>query len=114
MLLLPLLCITETCNMDLTKFLIGLMPILATSLSQILLYCSQYLPCPENFVTHHGECVSDVQVLMAGGSSEYCAAAMSPAGTQSFLVDVTPGANHSVVLEDLAQPRVVLLNHCLL
>ena len=39
---------------------------------------------------------------------------MSPAGTQSFLVDVTPGANHTVVMEDLAQPRVVTVNHCLL
>ncbi len=46
---------------------------------------------------------------MAGGSSEYCVAAMSPAGTESFLVDVTPGDNHSLVTEQLAFPRVVSL-----
>ena len=49
------------------------------------------------------------QVLMAGGSSEYCAAAMSPAGTESFLVDVTPGDSHSLITEQLAFPRVVSL-----
>ena len=49
------------------------------------------------------------QVLMAGGSSEYCASAMTPAGTSSFLVDVTPGANHNITTEQLAYPRVVSL-----
>jgi len=49
------------------------------------------------------------QVLLAGGSSDYCAAAMSPAGTESFLVDVTPGDSHSLITEQLAFPRVVSL-----
>ena len=47
------------------------------------------------------------QVLMAGGVSEYCASAMTPAGDTSFLIDVTPGANHSIVEEMLDYPRVV-------
>ena len=46
---------------------------------------------------------------MAGGSSEYCASAMTPAGTSSFLVDVTPGADHNITTEQLAFPRVVSL-----
>lgn len=44
---------------------------------------------------------------MAGGVSEYCASAMTPAGDTSFLIDVTPGANHSIVEEMLDYPRVV-------
>ena len=51
--------------------------------------------------------VLPAQVLLAGGSSEYCASAMSPAAAVSYLVDVTPGANHSIVQEDTAFPRVV-------
>ncbi len=47
------------------------------------------------------------QVLAAGGSAQYCATAMTPGGTTSFLVDVTPGANHSIVQEQTAIPRVV-------
>ena len=32
---------------------------------------------------------------------------MTPAGSTSWLLDVTPGANHSLVEEELAYPRVV-------
>ncbi|KAL0036357.1 hypothetical protein WJX77_003871 [Trebouxia sp. C0004] len=49
----------------------------------------------------------DTQVMIAGGSSEYCATAMSPASSMSLYVDVTPGANHSVVQEQMAFPRVM-------
>ena len=44
---------------------------------------------------------------MAGGSSEFCASAMTPGGTSSFLVDVTAGADHNITTETLAFPRVV-------
>lgn len=33
---------------------------------------------------------------------------MTPAGSTSWLLDVTPGANHSLVEEALAYPRVVI------
>ena len=49
------------------------------------------------------------QVLAAGGSSQYCATAMTPGSTTSFLVDVTPGANHTIVQEQAHIPRVVRL-----
>ena len=49
--------------------------------------------------------------MIAGGSSEYCATAMSPASSTSLYVDVTPGANHSVVQEQMAFPRVVSAPH---
>ncbi|KAL0048178.1 hypothetical protein WJX82_009358 [Trebouxia sp. C0006] len=73
------------------------------------------LPVPVNYPQYNSLALLPVDyannysasVLLAGGSSEYCAASMSPAGTHSFLVDVTPGANHTVVMEDLAQPRVM-------
>ena len=38
---------------------------------------------------------------------DYCAQAMSKASSTSYLVDVTPGANHSVVTEQMAEPRIV-------
>ena len=44
---------------------------------------------------------------MAGGVGEYCSNPSTPAGETSFLVDVTPGANHTVQEEALAFPRVV-------
>ena len=50
-----------------------------------------------------------LQVLVAGGSSEYCANSMTPAGSTSWLLDVTPGANHSLVVEELTYPRVVTI-----
>ncbi|KAA6418817.1 MAG: hypothetical protein FRX49_11174 [Trebouxia sp. A1-2] len=49
----------------------------------------------------------EAQVLVAGGSSEYCANSMTPAGSTSWLLDLTPGANHSLVEEELAYPRVM-------
>ncbi|KAL0048241.1 hypothetical protein WJX82_010870 [Trebouxia sp. C0006] len=49
----------------------------------------------------------ETQVLVAGGSSEYCANSMTPAGSTSWLLDVTPGANHSLVVEELTYPRVM-------
>lgn len=48
-----------------------------------------------------------MQVLIAGGDEEYCANAQTPASSQSLSIDVTPGANHSIIEEDLAFPRVV-------
>lgn len=32
---------------------------------------------------------------------------MTPAGSKSWLFDVSPGANHSLIQEDLSFPRVV-------
>lgn len=49
----------------------------------------------------------DVQILIAGGTSEYCSNIKSPANNQSYLIDVTPGANHDLVTEDLHFPRVM-------
>ena len=51
--------------------------------------------------------MSVVQVLIAGGNSEYCANAETPGGTKSWLFDVSPGANHSLIEETTAFPRVV-------
>ena len=48
-----------------------------------------------------------MQAFIAGGSSEYCANAMTPAGAKSWLFDVSPGGNHSLVEEDLSFPRIV-------
>ena len=47
------------------------------------------------------------QMLIAGGSGEYCANALTPAGNKSWYFDVTPGANHSLHEEKLAFPRIV-------
>ena len=52
-----------------------------------------------------------MQVLLAGGSSEYCANAHTPAGETSWLVDVTPGADHKLQKETLAFPRIVRSQH---
>ena len=66
---------------------------------------------------HH--CVA--QILTAGGSAEYCATATTPGGTTSYLVDVTPGANHSIIEEKASVPRVAsfssgpcIWHHCLM
>ena len=48
-----------------------------------------------------------VQVLLAGGSGEYCSNSMTPAGQTSFLIDVSPGADHTIQEEALAFPRIV-------
>ena len=47
--------------------------------------------------------------MIAGGSSEYCANAMSPASAQSISFDASPGADHSLVIEKTNFPRVVRL-----
>ncbi|DBB11708.1 TPA: hypothetical protein ACH3X3_005878 [Trebouxia sp. C0006] len=49
----------------------------------------------------------EVRILVAGGTSEYCANTKSPANNQSYLIDVSPGANHSIVTENLAYPRIM-------
>ena len=48
-----------------------------------------------------------LQVLIAGGSAQNCAQYDTPASNQSFLVDVTPGANHAPTQETMHFPRVV-------
>ena len=48
-----------------------------------------------------------LQALVAGGSDEYCANAMSAGGSKSWLFDVSPGADHSLLEETLSFPRVV-------
>ena len=50
-----------------------------------------------------------VQVMIAGGSSEYCASAMTPAAAQSLLFDASPGADHTLVVEKTNFPRIVRL-----
>ena len=69
------------------------------------------LLCYTHVCTHPEDAqpVCILQVLVAGGSSEYCANSMTPAGSKSWLLDVTPGANHSLVVEELAYPRVVTI-----
>lgn len=47
------------------------------------------------------------QVVIAGGSAQYCAQYDTPASNQSFLVDVTPGANHAPIQEAMNFPRVM-------
>ncbi len=46
-------------------------------------------------------------MLLAGGSSEYCANVQTPAGQSSYLIDVSPGADHTIEEESLAFPRLV-------
>ncbi len=48
-----------------------------------------------------------VQVLIAGGSAEHCAQYSTPASNLSYLVDVSPGASHTPVMETMNFPRVV-------
>ena len=50
-----------------------------------------------------------MQVLLAGGAGEVCSGVNTPASNKSYLVNVTPGANHSIVEEDMAFPRLVCL-----
>ena len=52
-----------------------------------------------------------MQVLLAGGSSEYCANAYTPAGQTSWLVNLTPEADHKLKEEKLAYPRIVRTQH---
>lgn len=53
-----------------------------------------------------------VQVLVAGASSEYCVNGKSPAGKNSWIFDVSPGANHSLIEEEMAFGRVVSRAAC--
>ena len=48
-----------------------------------------------------------LQVMIAGGSSEYCANTMTAGAAQSISFDATPGADHSLVIEKINFPRVV-------
>ena len=54
-----------------------------------------------------------VQVLIAGGSAERCAQYDTPATNKSYLVDVSPGADHTAVQETMHFPRVVRAVDCL-
>ena len=56
---------------------------------------------------------SGVQVVIAGGSAEHCAQYSTPASNLSYLVDVSPGANHTPVMETMNFPRVVSAVACL-
>ena len=46
-------------------------------------------------------------MLVAGGNAEYCANAMTPGGSKSWVFDASPGANHTLIEEQTAFPRVV-------
>lgn len=46
-------------------------------------------------------------MLVAGGNAEYCASAMTPGGSKSWVFDVSPGANHTWIEEQTAFPRVM-------
>lgn len=48
-----------------------------------------------------------MQAMVAGGSGEYCSSATTPAGNKSWIFDVSPGADHSLIEEELNFPRVV-------
>ncbi|KAL0022532.1 hypothetical protein WJX79_009245 [Trebouxia sp. C0005] len=47
------------------------------------------------------------QVLFVGGAGEACSGSSTPASNTSYLIDVTPGADHSLVTEHMAFPRVM-------
>ncbi|KAL3134270.1 hypothetical protein ABBQ38_006534 [Trebouxia sp. C0009 RCD-2024] len=47
------------------------------------------------------------KALIAGGSDECCASSMSAGGPKSWLFDVSPGADHSLIEEALSFPRVM-------
>lgn len=53
-----------------------------------------------------------LQVLIAGGGGVPCPNAMTPASRTSYLIDVTPGADHSIRKEIMACRRVVRLLSC--
>ena len=53
-----------------------------------------------------------VQVLFVGGAGEACSGSSTPASNTSYLIDVTPGADHSLVTEHMAFPRVVSTRSC--
>ena len=48
-----------------------------------------------------------MQAMVAGGSGDYCSSATTPAGNKSWIFDLSPGANHSLIEEELNFPRVV-------
>ena len=47
--------------------------------------------------------------MIAGGATEYCASAMTPAAAQSISFDASPGADHTLVIEKTNFPRIVRL-----
>ncbi|DBA68157.1 TPA: hypothetical protein ACH3X2_013911 [Trebouxia sp. C0005] len=49
----------------------------------------------------------NASAFVAGGNDEYCANAMSAGGSKSWLFDVSPGADHSLIEEALSFPRVM-------
>lgn len=48
-----------------------------------------------------------MQVLFAGGTGEFCSNSNTSASSSSYLVNLTPGASHDLVTEEMAFPRVV-------
>ena len=48
-----------------------------------------------------------MQVLFAGGTAEFCSNSNTSASSSSYLVNLTPGASHDLVTEEMAFPRVV-------
>ncbi len=61
---------------------------------------------------HDPELIMMVQVVIAGGSAEHCTQYDTPASNLSYLVDVSPGANHTPVMESMNFPRVVSAVAC--
>lgn len=57
----------------------------------------------------HELCVGPVvlQVLIAGGGGLPCPNAMTPASKTSYLINVSPGADHSIRKESMKYRRVV-------
>ena len=48
-----------------------------------------------------------LQAFLAGGAGEFCSNQQTTASSSSYLIDVTPGADHSLRMEQLAFPRIV-------
>ena len=48
-----------------------------------------------------------MQVLFAGGTGEFCSNSNTSASSSSYLVNLTPGASHDLITEEMAFPRVV-------
>lgn len=72
------------------------------------------LPVPVNYPPFASLALLDLEpphyaakVLIAGGTSELCSNAETPASETSYLIDVTPGANHSVIEEHTHFRRVM-------
>jgi len=75
------------------------------------LMCLSKGPCHASTMVPSATCDAAVaqrlQVLFAGGAGEACSGSSTPASNTSYLIDVTPGADHSLVTEQIAFPRVV-------